>query len=93
MKIKDVSEKTELELPFLFYPGYTIKLEYENKEILLEATESDYGFLKITIPEDIEEGTIIVDYTATTLEKVAYIISLVAIIGFVVYVIRYRRVY
>ena len=91
MKIKDASDKTELELPFLFYPGYTVKLEYESKEILLEAVESDYGFLKITIPEDIEEGTIIVDYTATTLEKVSYIISLVAIIGFAVYIIKYRR--
>ena len=47
--------------------------------------------MKITIPEDIEEGNIVVDYTATTLEKASYIISGIAVIGFIVYIIYYRR--
>lgn len=91
MEIKDASEGTELELPYLFYPGYTVILQDENTETTLETTESDYGFLKIVIPEEVEEGKIIVDYTATTLDKVAYIISPIGMIGFAVYVIIYRR--
>lgn len=93
MEIKNVTKGTELELPYLFYPGYTVILQYENQEIRLETTESEYGFLKIVIPENIEEGKITVDYTATTLDKVAYIISPIAMIGFVIYVVIYRRKY
>ncbi len=93
IKIKDVTKGTELELPYLFYPGYTVSLQYEDLEVILETTESDYGFLKIVMPDDIEEGKIIVEYTATTLDKVAYIISPIAIIVFVVYVVIYRKKY
>ena len=91
MDIKDATSGTELELPFLFYPGYTVKLEYNNQEVILETTESDYGFIKVVIPEDVSEGKITVDYTATTLDKVAYIISPIAVIGFIAYIIYYRR--
>ena len=91
MDIKDATSGTELELPFLFYPGYTVKLKYNNQEVILETTESDYGFIKVAIPEDVSEGKITVDYTATTLDKVAYIISPIAVIGFIAYIIIYRR--
>lgn len=91
MDIKDATNGTELELPFLFYPGYTVKLEYNAQEVILETTESDYGFIKVVIPEDVSEGKITVDYTATTLDKVAYIISPIALIGFIAYIIIYRR--
>ena len=93
MDIKGATSGTELEIPFLFYPGYAVKLEYNNQEVILETTESEYGFLKVTIPEDVSEGRITVDYTATTLDKVAYIISPIALIGFIAYVIIYRRRY
>lgn len=89
--IKDATNGTELELPYLFYPGYTVRLEYNNQEVILETTESDYGFIKVIIPEDVSKGKITVDYTATTLDKVAYIISPIALIGFIVYIIYYRR--
>lgn len=91
MDIKEASKGTELELPYLFYPGYTVKLQYEDKEIRLETTESDNGLIKIQLPDDIEQGKIIVDYTATTLDKVAYIISPIGMIGFVVYVVIDRK--
>ena len=91
MEIKNVTQGTELELPYLFYPGYTVRLQHEDLEVILETTESDYGFLKIVIPEDIDEGKLIVDYTATTLDKVAYIITPIAIIGFIIYVVIYRK--
>lgn len=89
--IENASKGTELELPYLFYPGYTIKLTFEDKEIILDTTESEYGFLKIIIPEDIGNGNIVVDYTATTMDKVSYIISGISIIAFIVYIIYFRK--
>lgn len=93
MKIKNATQGTELELPFLFYPGYTVVLQYDDLEITLETTESDYGFVKVVLPDDVAEGKITVDYTATTLDKVAYVISPIALLAFIVYVVIYRRKY
>lgn len=93
MNIKNATKGTELELPYLFYPGYTVKLQYEDKETILETIESENGFVEIIIPEDIAEGKIIVDYTATILDKVAYATSGVSIIVFVIYVVFYRKRY
>ena len=89
LEIKNGTKDTELELPYLFYPGYTVKLEYNNNVTKLSTLESERGFIKITLPEDIETGKITVDYTATLLEKAAYIISLISLIIFIIYVIYY----
>ena len=89
--IENAEKDTQLELPYLFYPGYTITLEYEGKVIELDYYESEYGFIQITVPENIENGRITVDYTATILEKVAYIISGIGFVLFIVYVIYFRR--
>lgn len=91
LELRNVKKDTELELPYLYYPGYTVILQYNNNEIQLDTKESDYGFVKITIPENISEGKITVDYTATILDKAAYIISGIALVGFVIYVIIFRR--
>lgn len=91
MEIKDVEKGTELELPYLFYPGYTVTLTFDSKEQILDTVESDYGFLKVAIPDAVSEGKITVKYTATTLDKVAYIISPIALIAFIVYVVIYRK--
>lgn len=93
LEIKDGIKETELELPFLFYPGYTVILEYNDQKIELETFESDYGFLSIKLPENVENGKITVDYTATVLDKVAYIISFVSIVCFIIYVIYFKKHY
>ena len=59
----------------------------------METYESDNGFVKIIIPEDIEKGKIIVDYTATILDKASYVLSGISLIAFIVYVILYRKKY
>ena len=87
--IANISKDTNLELPYFFYPGYTITLKYDNQEIELEAFESEYGFLQIQIPEDVEEGQINVKYTATVLDKTAYAISGISLISFIVYIFWY----
>ena len=89
--IKNATEGTVLELPFLFYPGYRVTVQNGESTDILETTESPYGMLAITIPEDIADGTITVDYTATTLDKASYIISAVAFVAFIGYVIWFKK--
>ncbi len=91
VELQDVEEKTELELPYLFYPGYVVKLQTDSKEYELEYEESQYGFIQVVIPEEINEGKIIVDYTATVLDKASYILSGISFVLFIGYVIYFRR--
>ena len=91
VELQNVEKGTELELPFLFYPGYYVKLQYEDLEVNLETSETENGFVRIVMPEDFKEGKIIVNYTATILDKVAYILSGVFIVVFIIYVICFRK--
>lgn len=90
-EVKNADMGTQLELPYLFYPGYDVILQYDDKEVDLEITESENGFLQVVIPENIENGKVTVDYNATILDKVAYVISGISIIVFIIYVICYRK--
>ncbi len=89
--IKDASENTILELPYIFYPGYTVKLNNEGIETKLNTFESKYGLVNIQLPENIEEANITVDYTGTTIERVAYIISAISCIAFIIYIIQFKK--
>lgn len=91
IEIENAKKDTKLELPYLFYPGYTITLEYNGKTTEIDYYESEYGFVAINLPEDIETGKITVDYTATVLEKTAYAISAISIVGFTVYMVCFRK--
>lgn len=91
IEIENAKKDTKLELPYLFYPGYTITLEYNGKATKIDYYESEYGFVAINLPEDIETGKITVDYTATVLEKTAYAISAISIVGFTVYMVCFRK--
>lgn len=89
--IKQADQYTILELPYLYYPGYTVELVTEGIKEKLETTESDMGFLQIMIQKNVEEGTIDIYYTGTMLEKFGYIISVVGLIMFVVYIICFKK--
>lgn len=89
--IKQTDEGTVLELPYLYYPGYTVELLTEENKKELGTTESDKGFLQVVIPNNVEKGTITINYTGTTLEKVSYIISAVSFILFIVYIISFKK--
>ena len=91
IQIENAKKDTKLELPYLFYPGYTITIEYNGKTTEIDYYESEYGFVAISLPEEIETGKITVDYTATVLEKTAYAISAISIVGFIVYVVCFRK--
>ena len=68
MEISNV-ENAKLELPYLYYQGYEVKIN--NKKI--ESYESENGFLCIDINEN---GNLEVEYKGTKIEKIGYIISL-----------------
>lgn len=74
------SGKLEIELPYIYYIGYTIKLNGED----LKISESDNGFLKIDV-KDNETGEVSIQYTGTTIMNVTKIISIIAIILFIIY--------
>ena len=82
---------TIIELPYIYYVGYNIKLIDKNKNITkLTGKESDNGFLAIEIPE-INQGKIEIKYTGTLLCRIAYIISLVGLVVFIIYCIKQER--
>ena len=80
--IKDVTEQTTLELPYIYYPGYKIKLRYDGQVTNLKTFETDNGFVGITIPT-LTYGIIDVEYTGTTIMKISSVISILGIAGFI----------
>lgn len=80
-----------LELPYIFYPGYTVILQNGDESINLDTFESNNGFVSVKIPKSIENGKIIVNYMGTMVEKISYAISAVSLVGFIVYIIYFRK--
>lgn len=84
--IKNNLNESILELPYIYYLGYDIKLN--GKEIKYK--ESENGFISVCIPKD-EEGTINVKYSGTKLSKIATVTSIIGITGFIIYVVIEKR--
>lgn len=80
--IKESSENTTLELPYIYYLGYTIKIN----DSKINYAESDNGFIQITIPA-YDSASVEVTYTGTSLEKISFAISIISSICFIVYII------
>ena len=80
----NISEKTTIELPRLYYMGYTLKLNDKT----IELTESENGFLQATIDES---GTYVLTYSKTTVMKIANILSLGTFIFIIVFIINLKR--
>ena len=87
-EIENAQENSILELPYLYYLGYTAKIESKDgKEYKIETFESDNGFVAIKIPEDIENGKVHVKYEGTAIEKISYVVSGLSTITTIIYVI------
>ena len=89
--IKNAINDDVLEFPYFFYPGYEVTIETSEKCTNLKIEESENGFVQITIPENIESGKINFCYKGTNIEKVSYIISAISLIGFIIYIIYYKK--
>ena len=86
-KVTNIEKDTTLELPYLYYLGYEVKIN-GNK---INYFESNNGFIAIKIDEDMSQADVTVSYTGTTLEKVSYVISLLAFMEFIGYLIKEKR--
>lgn len=82
-KISTAEEGAKLELPYIYYPGYTVRFD----GIVMETFETENGFLGVNI-EPKEAGKLEVKYTGTKLMNCSKIISLIAFAGFLVYIWR-----
>lgn len=60
--IENIEDGTVLELPYIYYLGYQVKLKKEDGEnILLKTEESDKGFVQVKVP-NIKKGKVDVSY-------------------------------
>lgn len=88
IKLSDIKENTSIEVPFLFYKGYNAYIENDkNGKRDIDVKESDYGFLKIDIPKEYENGMIKVEYKTPTSYYIVYITSFMTLIGFIINII------
>lgn len=73
-------EKASIELPYLYYPVYEIKVNGENTNYY----ETENGFIGLDLEKE-NSGEITVKYTGTVLVRISFIISIIALIGFTIY--------
>lgn len=77
-KIEQVEKNTKLELPYIFYLGYSAKLEKEDgRKVNLKIEESENGFCMVNVNES---GTINISYIGTMLMKISYMLTFTGII-------------
>ena len=86
--IGDYEADTILELPYIYYLGYTVTTEQNEK---IQTFESDNGMLAIKLDENIDSTHISVEYTGTKIEKVSYVISAISVITFMGYLFYYKK--
>lgn len=83
-EVKNITKKTKIELPRIYYLGYVLKDKDGNK-IKLKMNEN--GFLEATIKA---EGKYTLYHTDTTVEKIANLIALLTILLIIIYGGKYR---
>ncbi len=88
--LKDVKQDTELELPYIYYLGYTVNINDGENIKTIKTTESEKGFLKINL-DAAENITINIKYTGTALEKIGYIVTIFGIIIYICVSVKQRK--
>lgn len=84
--IENCNEETIIELPRIYYLGYDAKLVTENGEKTnLELYINDNGFIETKVNSN---GTLILKYTGTTANKIANVVSIVTLLGILIYIIK-----
>lgn len=79
IELEKASENTKIELPYIYYLGYSAKLEKEDgTKQDLKIEESDNGFCTITVP-NIDKGNVYISYKGTTWMKISYITTIAGI--------------
>lgn len=76
--ISNVTEETEIELPYIYYLGYNVKLENNGKKKTLKTFETENGFIGVKV-SNVEEGTLKVKYTGTAIMHISRFISVIGV--------------
>lgn len=79
------AEYTIFELPYIYYPGYEVRLD----GVLVDSFETENGFLGFALGSN-DSNDLDVTYTGTELMNVSLLISFAAFIGFGIYVYKKR---
>ena len=81
--VSNVEENTVVELPYIYYLGYTVELKTaDGKNVKLETFESDNGFVAVNLEEGMN-GNIQVKYTGTVLSKISFAVSITTLIALI----------
>lgn len=83
--IKNAEEDTYMELPYIYYPGYQVEMIIEGHTTKLEISETEHGFIRITIP-NVDSAFLQVSYTGTILMKMTTIISVFGFVCLIIYI-------
>lgn len=84
----EINENTEIEVPFLYYIGYNAYIENnKNGKKDIDVKESEYGFLELEIPNEYNDGKIVVEYKTPISYYIVYIISCITLVGLIIYII------
>lgn len=87
-KANTTSEDIEIELPYIYYLGYRVKID--GKEV--KYTESEHGFVQINIDKELnEEAEITVKYLGTNEMIIAFVVSLVSTVSYAIFTITAKR--
>lgn len=86
LKVENTVENTDIELPYVYYPGYKVTLNGNN----LSIKESANGFVSITLEQG-SEGEINVNYASTLVQKISFIISSLTALIFIIYIIFFEK--
>lgn len=89
--LKNVKDGTVLELPYLYYLGYTVEVSYDGNIFdKVKPFESEKGFLSINVKKS-TEVFINIKYEGSFVEKVSYIITIFGIILLTIYIIKDKK--
>lgn len=87
-KANTTSEDIEIELPYIYYLGYRVKID--GKEV--KYTESEHGFVQINIDKELnEEAEITVKYLGTNEMIIAFAVSLASTVSYAIFTITAKR--
>lgn len=85
-KIETLDEETEIELPYIYYPGYTAHAD----GIAIKVFETENGFVGCKIPAQ-EKVTLEVEYVGTNNMKISALISALGVLLLVIYIWKMER--
>ena len=90
-EVLNIKEKAMLELPYIYYLGYTVTLEANDAKTKLNTYESENGFVEIEIEEKTDNGKITVAYAGTNIMKISMVISILSFTILIIYYLKKEK--